>query len=685
LLIVKPIDMPFVKKVICIVFCCAFLNCALFAQDVKTISILVDKPTVKVPPTMWGIFFEDINFSADGGLYAELVKNRSFEFLKPLMGWKEVKGDGGSGNILIINRGEANANNPRFGRVTVKGASGYYGLENEGFRGMGIEKGKQYNFSILARKGDGNTHIKIRLLGADGKQISNDAVISNFNGQWDSYAVSLIANTTDAKAHLVVLFEGAGVLDVDMISLFPKDTWKNRPNGLRPDLAQKLADLKPGFIRFPGGCIVEGRDLANRYQWKKTVGRVEDRELIINRWNTEFAYRSTPDYFQSYGLGFFEYFQLAEDIGAEPLPILNCGMACQYNTGEVAPLEELGAYIQDALDLVEFANGAVTTKWGKLRAAMGHPAPFHLKMIGVGNEQWDVQYLDRYKLFAKAINAQYPQIKLITSSGPSPSGDKFDYLQKELRGQKVNFLDEHYYQSPEWFLQNASRYDNYDRNSSKIFAGEYAVRIKEPKDTKAAENMNAWVSALAEAAFMTGLERNADVVQMASYAPLLAHVEAWQWRPDLIWFDNLRSVGTPNYYVQKLFANNKGTDVVPALMDGKILAGKDSLYASAVIDKKTGELIVKLINTSVRSMPVNLAIAKPYFTANGLWTELTAANDLDFNTLDNPKRIYPIETPTYSGTSNFVLKARSVNVIRSGYINLNDVKKMKPDPAQHQK
>jgi len=610
---------------------------------------------------MWGIFFEDINFSADGGLYAELIKNRSFEFSKPLMGWKEVRGDGGSGSTLIINRGNENVNNPRFARITVKNNTGYYGLNNEGFRGMGVKKDEQYNFSILARKGEGNIKIKIQLLSADGKTVLSEASLQNFTDKWAKYKVSLTANATEPKGQFSIQFENAGVLDIDMVSLFPQHTWKNRPGGLRADLAQKLADLHPGFVRFPGGCIVEGRDLANRYQWKKTVGNVDDRELIINRWNTEFPYRSAPDYFQSYGLGFFEYFQLAEDIGAEPLPILNCGMACQYNSAEVAPLDQLDPYIQDALDLVEFANGAVTTKWGKLRAAMGHPAPFNLKMMGIGNEQWDVQYLDRYKLFAKAFAAKYPTIKLVTSSGPSPSGDKFDYLQKELRGQHANFLDEHYYQSPDWFMQNASRYDNYDRNSSKIFAGEYAAHVKEAKNAKEAETMNCWISALAEAAFMTGLERNADVVQMASYAPLLAHVDAWQWRPDLIWFDNLRSVGTPNYYVQQLFAANNGTHVVPALADGNVVAGKDSLYSSASIDKKNNTLIVKLVNTSAKAMPVNLDIAGKVNTT-GKWTELASANLLDINTLDDPKKIYPVDKALNG--REVTLMPHSVNVVR---------------------
>ncbi len=658
------------KKFICLgAMLCLGLSNNLFAQNIKSINVLVNKPTVKVSPTMWGIFFEDINFAADGGLYAELVKNRSFEFSKPLMGWKEIKGEGGNGTTLIINRGEANANNPRFARITVIGNNGYYGLDNEGFRGMGIQKDKQYNFSVFARKGSGNVKMKLRLLSADGKEIGT-AALQAFTNKWAKYEVPFIATATDAKAHLAVEFSGGGVLDIDMVSLFPKDTWKNRPNGLRADLAQLLADMKPGFVRFPGGCIVEGRDLANRYQWKKTVGKVEDRELIINRWNTEFSYRSTPDYFQSYGLGFFEYFQLAEDIGAEPLPILNCGMACQYNSAEVAPLDHLDPFIQDALDLVEFANGPVTSKWGKLRASMGHPAPFNLKMMGVGNEQWDVQYLDRYKLFAKALNAKYPAIKLITSSGPSPAGDKFEFLQKELRAQKANFLDEHYYQSPDWFFQNASRYDNYDRNSSKIFAGEYAAHVKEPNNPKEAEGRNAWLSALAEAAFMTGLERNADVVQMASYAPLLAHVEAWQWRPDMIWFDNLRAVGTPNYYVQKLFANNKGTDVVPTLMDGNILAGKDSLYASSTIDKNKKLVIVKLINVSGKRVQVKLNQEGKELGPIQSWTELSSANDLDINTLDNPKNIFPVEknVKLLSTNTPLELKPKSVNVFKFQYM-----------------
>jgi alpha-N-arabinofuranosidase len=647
--------------------CCLAVNIAT-SQQIKRLTVLTNITGPVIQPAMWGIFFEDINFSADGGLYAELIKNRSFEFAKPLMGWKEITKDGGAGSALIINRGEANTNNPRFARVSIKKDIGVYGLANEGFRGMGLFKDKKYNFSILARKQNGAVKIRIEAIGANNDKIG-DAILQNFTGDWAKYTASFTCNTTTAKARLNVYFEGPGTIDVDMISLFPQDTYKNRPNGLRADLAEKLAALKPGFMRFPGGCIVEGRDLANRYQWKKTVGDIGDRELIINRWNTEFSNRSAPDYFQSYGLGFFEYFQLAEDIGAEALPILNCGMACQYNTGEVVPVEQIDPFIQDALDLVEFANGAVTTKWGALRAAMGHPKPFNLKMIGVGNEQWDAQYIERYKLFATALKAKYPAIKLITSSGPSPDGAKFDYLHAELTKEKADFLDEHYYQAPDWFLKNASRYDTYDREGPKIFAGEYAAHIKDTKNDDA-EYKNTWISALAEAAFMTGLERNADVVQMASYAPLLAHVDAWQWRPDLIWFDNLRSVGTPNYYVQQVFSTNKGTNVIPVKMNGEVVAGKDSLYSSASMDAVTHELIIKVVNTSVTAQPVELDLqGKGKRQKTYSVTTLSSTEKMAYNTLDNPLKIAPKQSTGILASGKIVssLAPLSVNVFRVKY------------------
>jgi len=451
-----------------------------------------------------------------------------------------------------------------------------------------------------------------------------------------------------------------------MVSLFPADTWKGRPGGLRKDIVQMIADLKPGFLRFPGGCIVEGRNLTNRYQWKTTVGPVEERKLIINRWNMEMRNRQAPDYFQSFGIGFFEYFQLAEDIGAEPLPILNCGMSCQFNAGEVVPLSELNPYIQDALDLIEFANGATTTTWGKLRASMGHPEPFNLKFIGVGNEQWEEQYIERYKEFEKILHQQHPEIKIVSGAGPYQAGKYFDYAWGELKKLSPALIDEHYYMPPEWFMKNADRYDNYDRKGIKVFAGEYAAHSNEARKS---ESRNSWLSALAEAAFMTGLERNADVVNMASYAPLLAHVEAWQWRPDLIWFDNLKVVGTPNYYVQKMFSTHRGTNVIPALSGGKALTGADSLYASAVIDKSDSEIYIKLVNTSVSAKSVKINLEGLSFLKSGEIETLKSKGLYDYNSVSNPRLVSPVYSQVViSGKKlTVILEPVSVNVITVPY------------------
>jgi alpha-N-arabinofuranosidase len=626
-------------------------------QTANVISVYADKPGSVIQPTMWGIFFEDINFAADGGIYAELVKNRSFEFFKPLMGWKILKPDTTTG-ILIINQSKTNPANPRYARISIAAGDPSFGLSNAGFRGMGIKKGMTYHFSVLARQLEGSTlKMHIGLVNSKGEDIGSGN-LSPVAKEWKKYTVSFAATATDMKARLNISFEGKGSLDIDMVSLFPDDTWKNRPAGLRADLVQLLADLKPGFLRFPGGCIVEGRDLDNRYQWKNTIGNIEDRHLIVNRWNTEFAHRLTSDYFQSFGMGFFEYFQLAEDIGAEPLPILNCGMACEFNTAEVVPMDQLDPYIQDALDLIEFANGTTDSKWGKVRAQLGHPASFNMKFIGVGNEQWGPQYIERYKVFAKAIKEKYPEIKIVTGTGPSPSGKDFDFAAKELKKLNAQIVDEHYYANPEWFFQNANRYDNYNRNSFKIFAGEYAAQSK---FTCSPDNQNNWKCALSEAAFMTGLERNAGVVYMCSYAPLFAHVDAWQWTPDLIWFDNLKSYGTADYYVQKMFSNNKGTDVLPMLMKSKPLSGQNGLYASAAFDKNTNEIIVKLVNSTEKEQTLNVVIeGARKLDSKAKMSVLKSESLSSVNSLDQPGIISPSE-------SELVINGKIINHIFPRY------------------
>ena len=636
------------------------------AQQKGVLTVQTDKVLASIRPTMWGVFFEDINFGADGGLYAELVKNRSFEFTKPLMGWKIQGKKFTEGTILVLNRGQENPNNPRYIRVTAdQDGPGDLGLVNEGFRGMGIKQGVRYTFSVLYRQPRTGVTLHIGLVGPGGSNLG-EAVLSpsEMGADWHKASVSFVAGATEPKASMTLGIEGSGRIDLDMISLFPGDTWKNRPGGLRADMVQWLADMKPGFIRFPGGCIVEGFDLTNRYQWKKTVGPIEDRQVEINRWNMEFAHRPTPDYFQTHGLGFFEYFQLAEDIGAEPLPILNCGMACQFNSAELVPLDQEDPYIQDALDLVEFANGDTTTQWGRLRASMGHPAPFHLHMMGVGNENWGPQYLERLKAFTQAIKTRYPQIDLVNSSGTDPDGARFDSLNGALRAMHADLIDEHYYRSPQWFFANARRYDAYPRTSSHVFAGEYAAQSDH---TVSADNRNCWLTALSEAAFMTGLERNADVVSMASYAPLFAHIDAWQWTPDLIWVNNLHSYGTPDYYVQQLYSLNKGTRVVSLTQDGVSLAGQDSLYATSCIDDSTHDLIIKVVNASGKPSHRTIAIEgarRP--AARGSLTVLQSSDLTAVNSFDQPARVAPRVTPldVRGKTITLDMEAYSFNVIR---------------------
>jgi alpha-L-arabinofuranosidase len=647
------------KKIILLSFILS--SCLLSAQQVNEIMVLADKPVCDVQPTMWGVFFEDINFAADGGIYAELVKNRSFEFALPLMGWDEDRSNG-TGRIIPTFYSPSNDANPHYVTIYIDAQSGGFNLTNEGFRGMGIKPGNQYNFSVSARvEGSSDIKLKVELLDTKG-EILGGAEIRGFTSSWGQYKASFTASRTEPKAILRLFFTGKGSIDIDMVSLFPSDTWKERPGGLRKDIVQMIADLKPGFVRFPGGCIVEGRNLVNRYQWKTTVGPIEERKLIYNRWNMEIKNRQAPDYFQSFGMGFYEYFLLAEDMRAEPLPILNCGMSCQFNAGEVVPLNELDPYVQDALDLIEFANGSVTTKWGRFRASMGHPEPFNLKFIGVGNEQWEEQYIERYRQFEKVLKQKYPEIKIVSGSGPSASGAYFDYAWGELKKLSPALIDEHYYMPPAWFQKNADRYDNYDRSGIKVFAGEYAAH---GKDAEAPESRNSWLSALSEAAFMTGLERNAEVVHMASYAPLLAHVDAWQWRPDLIWFDNLNVTGTPNYYAQKMFSTHRGTQVIPSLREGKPLTGTDSLYVSATIDKAAKKVFIKLVNTSSAIKPVRLNLSGLSFLKYGEIEILKAERLDDFNSIAGPQLIFPstMQVTVSSKKVSASLEPWSVNVV----------------------
>ena len=635
---------------------CAFALMVSLTSTAQSNVMTVDtkKAGAPIQNTMYGLFFEDINYAADGGLYGELVKNRSFEFPQAFMGWQTF------GNVQLKDDGPFE----RCPHYVVLGWPGHRdrrsGLQNEGYFGIGVVKNESYRFSVWAKALNGKGRIRVQLIDQytmDERQEFVNTHIDITSDKWKKYEVTIKAPKTHNRANLRIFLDGGNSVALEHISLFPVNTFKNRENGLRRDLAQALADQHPGILRFPGGCIVEGVDLKTRYQWKNTIGPVENRPLNENRWEYTFDYRFYPDYFQSYGLGFFEFFQLSEDIGAEPLPVLNVGMACQFQNGKdpkgYVPVDQLKPYIDDCLDLIEFANGDTTTTWGKKRAEMGHPAPFNMKYLGVGNEQWDTLYFERLEPFVKAIRAKYPNIKLIGTSGPDSEGKMFEIGWKAMKEQKVDLVDEHFYRPESWFLSHGLRYESYDRKGPKVFAGEYACHGRGKK-------WNHFETSLYEAAFMTDLERNADVVHMTAYAPLFAHVDGWQWRPDLIWYDNTRMFKTVSYYVQQMYATNKGTNVLKMTMDNKPVAGQEGqngLFASAVVDKAENIVIVKVINTSKEKQSVSINLLGLKGAAQAETITLTH-NEMDAeNTLDEPEKITP-KTGTVSceaGKKNSIL------------------------------
>lgn len=607
-------------------------------------SVRLDKPGAPVPPTMYGLFFEDINFGADGGLYAEMVKNRSFEFHpNAFEGWRLA------GNVELRDDGPF-SRNPHYVRLSDPGHhEKRSSISNQGFFGISLKKGAEYNLSLYARSADGAPgKIRVELVNpASGNwtQVVAAKEIGVGAPDWSKYTATLTPDADVKDGELrILLADRAHSVDLEHISLFPADTYKRRSNGMRRDIAQVLEDLHPGVFRFPGGCIVEGTDPATRYQWKNSVGPVENRPLNENRWQSTFQHRFYPDYFQTLGLGFFEYFQLCEDLGAEPLPVLNVGMVCQYQNSldRQIPVDSLQAFVDDAMDLIEFANGVADSKWGAVRAQMGHPEPFNLKYLAVGNEQWGPEYVERLAPFVKQLRKAHPEIRIIGSSGPDSEGEKFDYLWPQMRKLGVDLVDEHFYRNEDWFLSQGARYDKYPRKGPKVFAGEYACHGKEGK------NYNHFNAALMEAAFMTGLERNADVVEMATYAPLLAHAEGWQWRPDMIWFDNDTVARTASYYVQQLYSTNKGTRVIPITLGGKPATGakgQEGLFASAVIDEPTATCIVKVVNTAdaPRSIRLNLKRPRSVKALGGIETiTLNSADPMAENKVGQPERVAPV-------------------------------------------
>lgn len=554
------------------------------------ISICPERKNKDISPLLYGIFFEDINYGGDGGLHAELVPNRSFEYFDRsgcadmrAMCWEALSGT----RFTIETERPLNDIHKNYARIS---GGARCGVRNSGFAGDGIsvQSGRSFKFSCYARA-DEDICLSAVISGGGKTLASADMEVAG--SEWKKYSAELTAEGGCENAFLSVILKNGGSADIEFVSLFPKDTFMNRENGMRKDIAELLKKLSPKFMRFPGGCIVEGRSFENMYNWKDTVGPVETRPTNWNRWQME-EYQhlggSAADYFQSYGIGFYEYFLLCEDIVAKPVPVINCGMTCQWHEALLVDTGKLEPFVQDALDLIEFANGSTETKWGRVRAEMGHPEPFGLEYIGIGNEQWGNEYFERYEIFEEKLGSAHPEIKLITSAGWKDRGPDFelayDWLEKHKN--RAYAVDEHFYKEPEWFLANIGRYDNYDRSLPKVMIGEYAAHTSQ----EIKERGNTWYAALCEAAFLIGVEENGDHVVMSCYAPLLGRLGHSQWQPNLIWFDGEKAYKTPSWYVQRLFSESLPEYTVKCSCDD------DDIKITAGV--RGENLIIKLVNIS---------------------------------------------------------------------------------------
>lgn len=641
----------------------ALISWSLCANAQASVNIVVNGPGKPISPDLFGIFFEDINYAADGGLYAELIQNRSFEYSaldnpnwNAFTAWTLEQRGGGKGLWLLDITESLHSNNPHYAILRVTQVGEGVGVANEGFDGIAVKAGETYDVSFFARQlymnGSPGESIDIegrpmplvaRLESKDGAVLGEcELKVEGWN--WKQFSGAITVTNTDDQARFVLLAKAKGGVAIDQVSLFPRKTFRDRKNGLRVDLAQVIADLHPKFMRFPGGCVAHGMGLHNIYKWKDTIGPVEQRRGQKNFWN----------YHQSVGLGYFEYFQFSEDIGAKPLPVLAAGVSCQHSGQkrgkgqQCIPLADMPAYIQDILDLIEWANGPATSKWGAKRAAAGHPAPFRLEFLGIGNEdRISPEFKVRFKMIQDAVRLAHPEIVVIGTVGPNAKGEDFDAGWKFANESKIPMVDEHYYEPPQWFLDNLNRYDNYDRKAAKVYLGEYASRG------------NAWSNALAEAAYMTALERNGDVVRLASYAPLLAKQGRTQWRPDLIYFDNTKILPTANYHVQQMFMQNQGDVLLP------VTVGATNIAASCVRDTGTGDVILKLVNTSAVAVAATVdlsSIAKPKPEA----TRIVLAGELGAqNTFETPDQVTPRTEPfKASGSFAYELPASSFTLIR---------------------
>ncbi len=639
-------------------FCCTILMSIVMSTEAQSVKEKAIPGARKISTDLFGLFFEDINYSADGGLYAEMVQNRSFEYSPtdrrewhPFSYWQYITPGYSYGSIHVETNTPVHPNNPHYVVLNIEhvGDSGI-GIKNNGYEHMVVKAGEKYACSLFGKLLSSQpVDVRIILRGPQSKVLAESACNIS-SGDWQKYTTVLLPKLNSDSASLEIIATTKGKIALDVISLFSEKTFMNRPNGLRPDLAGLLADIKPAFIRFPGGCLVHGDGLGNMYRWKNTIGPIEQRVEQKNLWG----------YHQTVGLGFYEYFQFCEDIHAKPLPVLPAAVSCQNSGGtwriggtgqQALPLNEMQEYIQDVLDLIEWANGPADSEWGAKRAAAGHPRPFNLQFVGIGNEEKITpEFEQRFKMIYEAVKAKYPEITIIGTSGPFSDGEDFDKGWYVANNLSVPIVDEHYYKNPEWFLSNQFRYDGYDRKKSRVYLGEYASWGNNMKN------------ALAEAAFMTSLEKNGDVVKMASYAPLFARRNFTQWKTDMIFFDNTSYVLTPNYYVQKMFSCNRGN----FYLDQVISNSKDtSLASSCVYESETGNVILKFVNAGTEDKNVHVDLKRfKRILRDALRTELRAKADAT-NSFDNPVNIIPVAS-TFNASQQFDYKvpALSFTVIR---------------------
>ena len=602
-----------------------------------------------------GVFFEDINYGADGGLYAELIQNRDFEYSsRDRREWTSttawtLEGDGTTLRIDTV--APIHPNNPHYAVLDVRLPRA--SLTNSGYDGIVVRRGEKYDFSWMARSGDGHKgRVKVSLCTADGRELAS-ATLRPGSRKWKKQTAVLTPSADADSALLVITPTEAGTYAFDMVSLFPRNTFHGRTNGLRADLAQAIADVHPRFVRFPGGCVAHGNGLENIYRWKNSIGPLEARKPMRNLWG----------YHQTLGLGYFEYFQFCEDIGAEPLPVLAAGVTCQNTSSRPGqllsggqqggiPMDEMDEYVQDILDLIDYANAdPKTNKWARMRAEAGHPAPFNLKYIGIGNEDLitDV-FEERFTLIYEAIRKHHPDITVIGTAGPFYEGTDYEEGWALADRLKVPVVDEHYYNPPGWFIHNQDFYDRYDREKPKVYLGEYAAHLPgRPNNIE---------TALAEALYLTAVERNGDIVTMTSYAPLLAKEGHTQWNPDLIYFNNREVKPTVGYYVQQLYGQNAGDILLASTVttDSRREDVNKRIAVSAVTDSHTGDLIVKLVN--LLPVEVRSSIALRGFGAlrpTAVRTVLTGRPDdrrahPATSTLETDGTEFPCLLPAYSFT-----------------------------------